>query len=182
MSAPHVPPELQQTGTMALFFQKLLDYIPSVAAGAQPGTVQMFAGASIPSGWLECDGSAVSRTTYAGLFSAISTTWGVGDGSTTFNLPDLRGRVPIGVGTGVGLTARTLADTGGEEAHALTEAELAQHNHAAASGSFAVTGSGLSSTTGTADLGSEANTANAGSGTAHENMPPFAAVKFMVKT
>jgi hypothetical protein len=52
-----------------------------------PGAVMDFATATAPAGWLECDGAAVSRTTYAALFSAISTTWGAGDGSTTFNLP-----------------------------------------------------------------------------------------------
>lgn len=59
-----------------------------------------YAGSTIPTGWLECDGSAVSRTTYAALFTAIGTTWGTGDGSTTFNLPDMRGKVAIGSGTG----------------------------------------------------------------------------------
>lgn len=65
------------------------------------GFMWPFAGSSIPTGWLECDGSAVSRATYAALFTAISTTWGVGDGSTTFNLPDFRGAAPIGAGTRV---------------------------------------------------------------------------------
>lgn len=64
------------------------------------GMIFEFAGSSIPTGWLACDGSAVSRTTYAALFSAISTTWGPGDGATTFNVPDKRGRVAIGDGTG----------------------------------------------------------------------------------
>ncbi len=59
-----------------------------------------FSGSSIPEGWLECNGAAVSRTTYAALFAVISTTWGAGDGSTTFNIPDMRGRSPIGVGRG----------------------------------------------------------------------------------
>lgn len=62
------------------------------------GEVRFVAFSSVPSGWLECDGSAVSRTTYAALFAAISTTFGAGDGSTTFNLPDLRGRTPLGKG------------------------------------------------------------------------------------
>ena len=58
------------------------------------GVVLPYAGNTSPSGWLACNGAAVSRTTYADLFAAISTTFGVGDGSTTFNLPDLRGRFP----------------------------------------------------------------------------------------
>ena len=60
------------------------------------GVVQMFAGEAPPNGWLLCDGAAVSRTEYAVLFDAIGTTWGAGDGSTTFNLPDLRGRSAVG--------------------------------------------------------------------------------------
>lgn len=65
--------------------------------GSPVATVEMLAGGSVPTGWLLCNGQAVSRTTYAALFSAIGTAWGSGDGSTTFNVPDLRGRVPRGV-------------------------------------------------------------------------------------
>ena len=61
-----------------------------------PGMVLPFAGAAAPEGFLLCDGSAVSRTTYGDLFAAIGTAYGAGDGSTTFNLPDLRGRVAAG--------------------------------------------------------------------------------------
>lgn len=68
------------------------------------GRIEQYGGATAPTGWLECDGSAVSRATYARLFTAVSTTWGTGDGSTTFNLPDFRGRVLLGKGTGM-LTA-----------------------------------------------------------------------------
>lgn len=64
--------------------------------GAPSGVVLPFAGSTAPSGWLLCFGQAVSRTTYASLFAAIGTAFGVGDGSTTFNLPDMRGRVPGG--------------------------------------------------------------------------------------
>jgi hypothetical protein len=60
------------------------------------GLVMPFAGTTTPDGWLACDGSAVSRTTYSLLFTAIGTTYGDGDGSSTFNVPDLRGRLPVG--------------------------------------------------------------------------------------
>ena len=70
------------------------------AAAAPPGVLQAYAGSTPPTGWLLCDGSAVSRTTYSELFSAIGTTWGIGDNSTTFNLPDGRGAVLRGTGTG----------------------------------------------------------------------------------
>jgi len=65
--------------------------------------------------YLLCNGQAVSRTTYSALFSAISTTYGTGDGSSTFNVPDMMGRVPVGTGAGSGLTSRTIGATGGTE-------------------------------------------------------------------
>lgn len=64
-----------------------------------PGEMRMYGGSAAPAGWLLCDGSAVSRATYADLFAVLGTNYGAGDGSTTFNLPDLRGRVPVGKGT-----------------------------------------------------------------------------------
>ena len=67
------------------------DAIPN-GSGVSIGTIVPYGGTSAPTGFLACDGSAISRTTYADLFSAISTTWGTGDGSTTFNIPDLRNR------------------------------------------------------------------------------------------
>jgi microcystin-dependent protein len=93
------------------------------------GTVVAFAGTTPPSGWLSCDGAAVSRSANASLFAAIGTTYGPGDGSTTFNLPDLRGRLPIGTGTGTGLTGRSLGKTYGTENIALTVGQLPSHAH-----------------------------------------------------
>lgn len=81
------------------------------------GEVIAYAGASVPTGWLRCDGSAVSRTTYAKLFAVIGTTFGTGDGSTTFNLPDLAGRVPLGYSSG-----HSLGSKGGSE-------YIQQHSH-----------------------------------------------------
>lgn len=89
----------------------------SWATPVPSGAIVAYGGAAAPTGWLLCDGSAVSRTTYADLFSAIGETYGAGDGMTTFNVPDMRGRVSVGAGTGAGLTARTLGDTGGAETH-----------------------------------------------------------------
>ena len=63
------------------------------------GEIKMYGGDSAPTGWLLCNGAAVSRTTYADLFAVLSTTYGVGDGSGTFNVPNFGGRVPVGVGT-----------------------------------------------------------------------------------
>jgi len=65
--------------------------------------------------YLLCNGQAVSRTTYSALFTAISTTYGTGNGSSTFNIPDMMGRVPVGTGAGSGLTSRSIGATGGTE-------------------------------------------------------------------
>jgi microcystin-dependent protein len=88
------------------------------------GIVIPFAGNVAPDGWLLCDGSAVSRDTYSDLFEAIGTVYGAGDGSTTFNVPDLSGRVVIGVSN-----SHALGSTGGEASHTLTEQELPAHSH-----------------------------------------------------
>ena len=95
------------------------------------GMITPFGGssASVPTGWFLCDGSAVSRTTYSALFAVIGTTYGTGDNTTTFNLPDLLGRVPMGAGSGTGLTARTLGTELGSESTTLTSAHIPQHDH-----------------------------------------------------
>ena len=115
--------------------------------GVPTGSLFPYAGSSAPTGYLLCDGAAVSRSTYATLFGVLSTTYGSGDGSTTFNLPDLRGRMPLGAGTGTGLnasgtgkpsgtaqTARTAGQWGGEETNLLSTNEMPSHNHGGATG------------------------------------------------
>lgn len=69
------------------------------------GSMQMFAGATAPSGYLICDGSAISRATYSKLFSVVGEAFGAGDSSTTFNIPDMQGAAPAGVGTSTGYTS-----------------------------------------------------------------------------
>ena len=99
--------------------------------GAPVGAMTAYAGAAAPTGWLLCDGRAVSRTDYAGLFTAISTAYGVGDGTSTFNLPNLQGRVPVGLSTEVEFNA--LGKAGGEKTHTLTVAEMPSHSHGVSS-------------------------------------------------
>ena len=93
------------------------------------GMILPAARSTTPAGFLPCDGAAVSRTTYAALFAELGTTFGVGNGTTTFNVPDLRGRCPIGDGTGSGLTARTRGATVGTETHTLDATQMPSHRH-----------------------------------------------------
>lgn len=93
-----------------------------------PGSVSAYAGVSVPGGWLHCDGSAIDRTIYADLFAAIGTTFGAGDGETTFNIPNLRGRNIIGLNSS-DADFDALGETGGEKRHTLTIAEMPSHNH-----------------------------------------------------
>ncbi len=93
------------------------------------GVVLPYGGGVAPKGWLLCDGAAVSRTSYPTLYSIIGTQYGAGDGYSTFNLPDMRGRVPVGGGSGTDLTARTLGEKMGEENHTLTVEEMPSHAH-----------------------------------------------------
>lgn len=88
------------------------------------GLILPFAGLVIPEGFLLCDGSLVSRTTYDALFYEIGTTYGAGDGSTTFGLPNLNGRVPLGTAAGM-----PVGSSGGEETHSLLDTELPAHDH-----------------------------------------------------
>lgn len=124
----------------------LLDWAPKVTPPVATdfipvGSVQDYAGSTAPSGWLLCYGQAVSRTTYEDLFDVIGTTYGVGDSSTTFNLPDLRGRVVAGkddmggtssnrlTGISGGVDGDGLGNTGGVQTHTLTETQIPSHTH-----------------------------------------------------
>ena len=98
--------------------------------GVDPvGSITLFGGASAPDGWLLCDGSEISRTTYADLFDIIGTTYGIGDGSTTFNLPNLRGNIPVGLNI-ADASFDTLGKIGGSKDYALTVNDLPAHTHA----------------------------------------------------
>jgi microcystin-dependent protein len=141
------------------------------------GDIKLTARITPTAGWLTCDGSAVSRTTYADLFSAIGTAYGVGDGSTTFNLPDFLGRTAIGTGSGSGLTSRARGDKDGHETHQLTIAEMPAHTH----GNTIVPG-GSSYDIGNNQTMRVENTGSTGGDVAHNNMQPYGVATYIIKT
>jgi len=145
------------------------------------GELTMFAGSTAPPGWLLCNGSAVNRTTYASLFAAIGSAWGAGDGVTTFNLPDMRGRAPIGAGAGSGLTNRTLGQTLGEETHVLTIAEMPSHTHAYIMDQACCAGNSGSGGQPLTHSLTQTNTTAAGGSAGHNNMQPSAVVNYIIK-
>lgn len=115
----------------------------SITSASPAGVIKQFGSTVVPSGFLSCDGSAISRTTYAILFAAIGTTYGNGNGTTTFNVPDFRGRMPMGDGTGPGLTSRSIGQNGlGSETHNLNSANLPVHTHGVGGTTFGGTISG----------------------------------------
>lgn len=165
--------------------------IESGADSLPSGMVTPFAGSSAPSGWILCYGQAISRATYADLFAAIGTTYGAGDGSTTFNVPDLRGRVAAGKdnmggsaasrltnsGTGnPGINGSTLGASGGADRHQLTAAQMPSHTHGY---STLVAGNGVAFGNGL--VGSATTTGTAGSDQAHPNAQPTLVLNYIIK-
>jgi microcystin-dependent protein len=100
----------------------------ALAALVPSGTINQTARATAPTGYLLCDGSAISRTTYSNLFDAIGTAYGAGDGSTTFNIPNLKGRVPVGYDPSQS-EFDALGETGGAKTHTISATELPSHTH-----------------------------------------------------
>ena len=142
------------------------------------GEIRMWGGATAPTGWLLCQGQAISRVTYAILYAAIGTTFGAGNGSSTFNVPDLQDKFPIGKSGSVALGA-----TGGEASHQLSVAEMPSHSHSfnqsiGAYGNHNFSGTGLNPFT--ADQQNLSLNSTGGDG-AHNNIPPYQAVNFIIK-
>jgi microcystin-dependent protein len=176
------------------------DSIPS-------GSIFPYAGISEPSDYLFCYGQTINRTTYSDLFTAIGTTYGVGDGSTTFALPDLRGRVVAGqddmggssanrlTGASGGVNGDVLGAAGGDEGHQLTEAELAAHTHSAGSyqtalptqydnegNDFIIQTFTNQNQSGTTSFSITGSSGSIGSDAEHNNVQPTLILNYIIKT
>ena len=172
--------------------------------GIPTGCIIPWSDTSVPTGFLECNGAAVSRSTYATLFAIVATTYGAGNGSTTFNLPDLKDNVPLGrsnsaalASTGGANTVASTGNVGGSTANAtLSEAQLASHSHTTTGfynypGPVGNKGPGY----GTHNAASNVGTNNAGSGTGHDHnmsatfagdstsvVQPYLTILYVIKT
>ena len=177
--------------------------------GTPPGTIIDFAGTSAPPGYLVCNGAAISRDTYPALFAAIGTAWGTGDGSATFNLPNLQGRFRLGSDSN-----RALGSTGGASEVQLTTSQLPAHTHSdgtlrtysggshshgnrqyaggnSGGAEYDIAQQRRNSTTyalqytesaGTHSHGITGATGSTGGGQAHNNLPPYATMLACIKT
>jgi microcystin-dependent protein len=147
----------------------------------------MYAGPSAPAGWLFCDGSYYSIGTYNNLYNVIGPTFGGTAG--TFAVPDLRDRFPLGLGINYGIS---LGQLGGEQTHTLTANEMPTHNHALTNNtgtsvmSYGTTTPGYDVASFMAGNGGntvpQISTETAGLGAAHNNMPPYIVLNFIIKT
>jgi microcystin-dependent protein len=175
------------------------------------GAITMFAGSTAPTGWFICDGSTVSRTVYKDLFQVIGTTYGTGDGSTTFTLPNLKGKVPVGYDSADG-SFDALGETGGAKTATIAQANLPNistgagtaHTHTqnahghrvqfaasaasgslhipdGASGTYKDAGQWVENTTATNQNESAHTHSLGGSGTALSIMNPYITLNYIVK-
>lgn len=168
--------------------------------GVNTGLVVPWGNNSTPSGFLDCDGAAVSRTTYSALFAVIGTTYGVGDGSTTFNVPDLTDKVVVGksptkalASSGGANTVTSTGNIGGSAGNTtLTTPTIAPHSHPMTSGA---TGKMSPNPEGYLDQANPGSSGGAGSGGAHNHplaatftgdatsvVQPYVTTKYIIKT
>lgn len=161
--------------------------ITDAGLSVQTGSILWFAGELVPVGYLECDGRAISRTQFNRLFSVLDTRFGIGNGSTTFNIPDLRGRFVLGKdnmgGTSANRVTATQADTlgagAGEDKVTLSLPQLPSHTHSYSAAS--ASGSGMSFN-GSDDGNVTRTTGSTGGNQPHNNLPPFITLKAIIKT
>ncbi len=174
--------EVKTAGGIKAYVQKFYDGIKDafVALATPTGSGKIFYGATAPTGFLLCQGQAVSRTTYAKLFAVLGTTYGTGNGTTTFAVPDMRGRVPVGCDANLGLGQKV-----GEPLTRLTVPEMPSHGHNDVGGGYWRYTSGATSNlasgggmrgTATTSVASE------GGNQPHNTMQPSIGVNYIIKT
>lgn len=185
---------LLQSGPTGVISGKLTS---AVSDGVPVGALMPYAGSStaLPNGWVLCDGRAVSRADFPVLFDRLGTAYGAGDGSTTFNLPNLTHAFPMGTSPGTGLRGRGV--TGGAETVTLTMAQIPAHNHGTAGdhthtvpayaddqvadGTTATVSDNVTSGTKTSSTAGAHTHEVRGSDAAHENLPPFLTFYYLIK-
>ena len=143
--------------------------------------IKIWSTAVAPTSWLILDGAAVSRTTYAALFAVIGTTYWVGNWTTTFNIPDLRGRVAAGYDS-TQTEFNTLGEVWGAKTHTLIEAEMPAHTHRTLSTGTGWSGTTLDKSTSVIPAYESGYVESAGSGAAHNNLQPYIALSYIIKT
>lgn len=156
------------------------NWTPTNINGVPVGSVCAFIN-TVPSDWLELIGGTANRTTDANLFAYVGTLYGAGDGSTTFGMPDVRGRGIIGAGTGTGLTARTLGALIGAENHALSISEMPPHTHDLQFPQGQVGANYGYYDTATSGSSGWYGTQSKGGGQSHNNMQPSIVFRWAVK-
>jgi microcystin-dependent protein len=144
------------------------------------GVINIFAGSSAPQGTLLCDGSEVSRTTYSRLFDVIGTTYGAGNGTGTFNVPNLQGRVPVGLKS-TETIFNTLGNIGGTGAHTLSVSEIPPHTHTyvnqpnTTSVQTPVTGTDVAD-----NVNVSQTSGSTGGGQSHNNLQPYIVLNYII--
>jgi len=147
------------------------------------GSLMMYASTNAPAGWLLCDGSVISRTTYANLWNAIGGSYGWGDNSTTFNLPNMKGNVPGGYNS-ADANFNRVGKSGGTETETLTTAQIPAHAHYM---DYQVTSFGGAITTIRGEVNASGNNSakqtrsDGGSGGSHNNLQPYVVVNYIIK-
>lgn len=190
---PVVAPVPGDDGKALTYDDSVPEFNYTSLSGLPAGIYLPYGGTAAPSGWQLCDGTAVLRATFVDLFAAIGTTFGVGDGSTTFNLPDIRGRGAIGIDNMGGSSADVITDaaadteggTFGAETHTLMTSEIPSHAHDDVINDGISSGAAnVSERTGpaaTGVTGSGFDSGSTGGGMAHNNLPPGLASNWIIK-
>jgi len=158
----------------------LRDLAGRFSTAVPTGAVLAWTTATAPTGFVLCNGAAISRSNFTELFTVIGTTYGTGDGSTTFNVPNLQGRVPVGFDS-TQVEFDVLAETGGAKTHTLTTAETPAHTHTTPMGRGNVGGTASGGDT-VVTYNNTDVTGSTGGGGAHNNLQPYLVLYYIIKT